>query len=60
MEALAASPPRYIVIGISWEGDGKEKSLNKFPEFRDFLSKRYAFEIEFGTAQLYRRLDTVN
>ena len=60
MEDLRSAPPRYIVIGLSWEGGRKETSLAKFPEFKDFLAKHYAFEIAFGTVHLYRRRDVPN
>ncbi len=54
MEKLRQAPPKFIVVGLSWEGTDKGASLAKFPSFRDFLTERYALDVEFGSVHLYR------
>jgi hypothetical protein len=54
MGKLLQAPPKFIVVGLSWEGVDKEASLARFPMFRDFLMRHYAFDVEYGSVHIYR------
>ena len=47
------SEPAYIVVGILLLGGSR--SIEVFPEFAEFLSRRYRLEQSFGVVDLYRR-----
>jgi hypothetical protein len=54
LQALAVTPPKYVVVGTGWRGE-KHESVPAFPEFQTLLATDYTLETTIGYLDVYRR-----